>query len=202
MVSSSQQLYKEVFHLTEKPRLRVCLMYPKVRARKKGGCGVNPGSSSPLSSIVPAFLEWASSLYTYVLIWKVKKGTHGMHFLPLTSGLLKECSSSACTFGTKHWAKKIISPILWPSSFSAASCELGPCVHTNVNHGPEPALKWLMDWQSESHTYRSQKAIEAKRKVGARKCYRTLGEKYTNTYANMQKKDWKLLGGGYCLCSY
>jgi len=59
-----------------------------------------------------------------------------------------------------------------------------------------------MDWQSESHTYRSQKAIEAKRKVGARNCYRTLGEKYTNTYANMQKKDWKLLGGGYCMCSY
>lgn len=195
MVSSSQQLYKEVFHLTEKQRLRVCLMYPKVRARKRGSWGVNPGSLSPLFSIVPGFLEWASSLYVYVVIWNVKKGIHGMHFLPLIAGLLKECSSSACTFGTKHWAKKTISPVLWPASFSATSCELGPCVHANLNHGTEPVLKWLMDWHSESDTYRSQKAIEAKRKVGARKYYRTLGEKYRHI-CKYAEKDWKLLGGG------
>lgn len=177
-------------------------MYPKFRAREKGGCGVNPGSSSPLSSIVPAFLEWASSLYIYVLIWKVKKDTHGMHFLPLIAGLLKECSSSACNFRTKHWAKKIISPVLWPTSFSATSCELGPCVHTNLNHGTEPALKWLMDWQSESDTYRSQKAIEAKRKVGARRCYRALGEKYTNTYANNAEKRLETSGRWDIVCVY
>lgn len=68
-------------------------------------------------------------------------------------------------------------------------------MHANLNHGTEPVLKWLMDWHSESDTYRSQKAIEAKRKVGARKYYRTLGEKYRHI-CKYAEKDWKLLGGG------
>ena len=55
-------------------------------------------------------------------------------------------------------------------------------MHGNLNHCTEPALKGLTVWQSESDRDRSQKVIRAKRKVGARKYYRNLGEKYTQTH--------------------
>lgn len=202
ITSSSQQLYKKMLvspsYRWKHWGLEFAWCAQWYRARKRGSWDVNPGSSSPLSSVVPAFLEWVSSLCVYVLIWKVKTGICGTHFLSLIAGLLNDCSSSACTFGTKQWAKKMISPFLWPTSFPAASCELGACVHGNPNHCTEPALKGLTVWQSESDRYRCQKVIRAKRKVGARKSYRNLGEKYTQTHMQIcREKTGNFWVAGY-----
>ena len=179
--------------------------------RRGGSWWVTQGSSSLLSSVIPASLEWASQdEYVYVLTWKVKNGACGIHFLSLIAGLLNE-----------RWGP-LSPPMPALRGLSTELEEQFPPVfqpHVSSSSQPWAGHVWLRQPESRNRTCppgahslvervrHTQRVIRARRKAGARKHYREIeGKVHTNTCTNAQRKVWKFLGEGildgcYLLCT-